>query len=1643
MRKYYLLLLFAIVSLSADAQHVSEQQALVKAQAFMKGKKFKPSANARSLSRARSKKTADESLYIFNVENKGGFVIVSGDERTEPILGYSTSGEIDYDRMPDNLRAWLEGYEVQIQAIKDNRSFARPCKASVLNEPAVGPLVVTKWNQAEPYNLECPIDDEEGLRSLTGCVATALAQVMYYYRWPENCTSIPAYRTRTKGIDMDMLSGTSFNWDMMKEEYDEDETDEEAQAVAKLMRYCGQAVEMDYTRKESLAHIETNLITSYFGYSSNMRTVSRSDYTSDEWNKLIYRELSDRRPVLYSGGAYSVKRETGYMDYERHQFICDGYDGNGLFHFNFGWGGTYDGYFLISLTEELRDNDEGTWCYDIYGYSLMQEAILGFQPKQQDEKPMPQLSSISCYVGGANKTEYDRGSSWVDFEDVVLQGSIGVTFGENVDGNYTMEVGFGLFDGDRLLTCIGFHEETVSAGTEIIDNSLTASFGMYIDAGEYQICQIYRLAGESGWEKCLAWGTNYIIATINYNQVLKLSTPFSLYDVGEVNTSYNPFESQDIYLTADITNRGYDMVGELILYTRKSGFETDWNTANYCVLDIEHGQSGTAGFRFRLADAGTYDLEIRRENEVLLIGTFTKPAIEHVIADGLSFAYIPEYKMAEVVSDDNYKYGGVSGILTIPASISTPEGVECQVVSIGAYAFNSCDKITEVKLPEGLKLIGEGAFSSCWGLQKVEIPSTVTTIRDYAFRDNNRMLLVISHITDLFDISDNVFEAYGDHGPWATCATINVPVGLKYLYQYKSGWNKFGRVIDGDMRIVSEGGLDYLILENTHDAEVIAGDYLEMNSIDIPASIYVDGEQYPYTVTTIGFRAFYGCYNLTAVTLPEGLSEIRQYAFAYTYIESLSLPTTITCIEDYAFDATNALTAVYANSESPVEISDKAFSTGSGGEYGPTKATLYVPTGMLETYKGVDGWSQFAAIDEGQKVIKVDDIYYMYSTAYKTAKVIGDAEAGKILDGSPIAPGQHRYDNMEKIVVKSPVVIDGEEYTVNAIDDYAFYQCWADQIIIPNTVKSIGRNSFMGCVFLRDFVIPEGLETIAEGAFYGCRFYELELPSSLQNIDTGAFSNCNYLKSLFVRGEKPADISKADFTESFSATLYVPENAVENYKNAEGWRNFAGFKTGWTCFVDGFRYLVDNESTVTLLRYDYNSMESVEVPGSVIIDEKEYQVRKVSCYAFFNDKNLTSVVLSEGVEEVDDAAFSECQNLETVLFPSTLRRIGDEALSFCYALKDCALLPENLEEIGREAFNGCFRMPAEKSVILPPSMKKIGKGIIIFSNVISRIDEPFAIDEDGVYSLGAYNNGNIPPLYVPKGTRQAYLSTDGWNVFQRVRESRSGDVNDDGTVSIVDAEQMIEKIMSTYNGGYKERIFNQEVCDMNADGNMDVFDVSRLISSVLSSDATDAPQTENSKKATVTVGNTRFTPSVVNSIDIMLDNEDEYLSCQFDLHLPEGFHIGLISAEADPSRMPETAQILGSNMIEHFRYLATSLEGETIKGRSGRIMSVQVNSYETVSIGRHTAYLRNVKLSRPDGTGVTIDEIPVEFTVKREGDVDVNNDDMLDTKDLTDLVSFIAGKNPENVINASADVNGDGIVNVADVILLANILLFK
>ena len=241
MRKLLLLIIASLATLTMNAGEVTEQQALQKAQQFMKGKKFKQT----NLRRAAS--TASNAYYVFNVENNGGFVLVSGNDCTDAILGYSYNGNLTMEKLPESIKAWLAYYEESITMLSQQQD-AEPMRRA--SKAAIEPLIKTHWSQRAPYNLQCPNDGGE--QCVTGCVATALAQVMYYYKWPRSATgAIPTYTTSTKGIVLNELSPTTFKWDLMRETYGSSETGESAEAVAELMRYCGQINEMDYTKDES------------------------------------------------------------------------------------------------------------------------------------------------------------------------------------------------------------------------------------------------------------------------------------------------------------------------------------------------------------------------------------------------------------------------------------------------------------------------------------------------------------------------------------------------------------------------------------------------------------------------------------------------------------------------------------------------------------------------------------------------------------------------------------------------------------------------------------------------------------------------------------------------------------------------------------------------------------------------------------------------------------------------------------------------------------------------------------------------------------------------------------------------------------------------------------------------------------------------------------------------------------------------------------------------------------------------------------------------------------------------------------------------------------------------------------------------
>ena len=347
--KRLLLLLVAIFALAiAHAGDVTEQEALLKAQQFMKGKTFKQKNLRRAPQRNATKKNAP--YYVFNAEGNDGFVIVSGDDRTEAILGYADKGNLDMDNLPDNLKTWLSTYESDLQSIAGKEISQAPKR--LLNHNAIAPLLSSQWGQGAPYNAQSPLYNEQPCP--TGCVATALAQLMYYHKWPESVGAIAGFSSGWVGTLPD-LPATTFNWDQMNND-----------EVAKLMRYCGQATQTQYFEDESAVSSDVDLLsilTQTFGYDASLRVVSRLSYLAQNWEQQIYDELSLSRPVLYRA---FTPIEKG------HVFICDGFE-NGYFHINWGWSGDCDGYFLLTLLDpNMTDNANNV-------YSVSQEAIIGIK----------------------------------------------------------------------------------------------------------------------------------------------------------------------------------------------------------------------------------------------------------------------------------------------------------------------------------------------------------------------------------------------------------------------------------------------------------------------------------------------------------------------------------------------------------------------------------------------------------------------------------------------------------------------------------------------------------------------------------------------------------------------------------------------------------------------------------------------------------------------------------------------------------------------------------------------------------------------------------------------------------------------------------------------------------------------------------------------------------------------------------------------------------------------------------------------------------------------------------------------------------------------------------------------------------------
>ncbi|MDY6248515.1 MAG: C10 family peptidase, partial [Prevotella sp.] len=329
--------LFALLAgnLPVSAQYVTQEAAREKANAFLKR-----SANSQSAARKAPRKAPmltlannRDEFYVFNDETNGGYVVISGEERMPDVLAFSFEDSIDPASIPCNMQAWMDDCAAQVRWLREHPEVATERRKSP-QRADIAPMLTCEFNQGSPYNLKCPIVD--GKHCVTGCTATAMAQIMYYHQWPKKTTfTIPAYTTRTLGIEIPETPPTTINWSKIPNKCSVNSSAEEKDAVSTLLALCGAAVEMDYTLDASRASLSLKAYDLLDYDITSMQPVERSNYSEADWEEMLYNELLQRRPIDY----------VGFSSYgEPHAFVIDGYqylDETAYWHVNWGWGGGY------------------------------------------------------------------------------------------------------------------------------------------------------------------------------------------------------------------------------------------------------------------------------------------------------------------------------------------------------------------------------------------------------------------------------------------------------------------------------------------------------------------------------------------------------------------------------------------------------------------------------------------------------------------------------------------------------------------------------------------------------------------------------------------------------------------------------------------------------------------------------------------------------------------------------------------------------------------------------------------------------------------------------------------------------------------------------------------------------------------------------------------------------------------------------------------------------------------------------------------------------------------------------------------------------------------------------------------------------
>lgn len=471
--------------LPAGARHLTPEEALERAMSGKTGRMQVRAVGMESspLLRVKAQKSPDvDALYVFN--SNSGYMVVSAYDSAPALLAYSDGGALDADNIPPALSYWLEYYADQIDwGVK----YGVMAAAEGENWPAIQPLVQSKWNQGSPYNQDCPKINNRATQ--TGCVATSMAQILNVYKQPDVCQGGSLTYTTTTNLSLTInFNEVTIDWANMLNSYGNSATTDQKNAVANLMKACGYAVKMNYNTGVSLTS-NYNIAPAYwkyFGYSKYVQTLLRDYYTASDWNAMMYEELAAGRPIQYGGTTAGG---------DGHNFVCDGYDGNGRFHINWGWGGSSDGYFLLSalgnggnaynyeqgatryIAPEGTEFPEDASPYVFYALGNFSTMGLGSDPDESKIETVDLGKTISLFSSAVYGVTYLGGSS--------VKGQLGIL----------------LTDKNGETTELYSNEATTQSGTNIYRKNVTLPASLA--NGIYTVKPIYKAEDRKTYDEII------------------------------------------------------------------------------------------------------------------------------------------------------------------------------------------------------------------------------------------------------------------------------------------------------------------------------------------------------------------------------------------------------------------------------------------------------------------------------------------------------------------------------------------------------------------------------------------------------------------------------------------------------------------------------------------------------------------------------------------------------------------------------------------------------------------------------------------------------------------------------------------------------------------------------------------------------------------------------------------------------------------------------------------------------------------------------------------------------------------------------------------------------------------------------------